>query len=519
MDSLLANYASSDEEEEKHYLSEPLASKSGAEEEQSESTSTPGGFFTSLPPPKSSLFNSLPAPKSQSFPDPKPNTYYVKQDEQTDDRVLENSKPKTSSSSSLFSAIPPPKSSASASSSTTTSKKVVQFRPPPIVNPFSSSADDEDEDEEERQRKRSKASLSTSSAVSFLSSMPAPKNSATLGAIPSALGSGRRCIIESEARESTESVTGRDTVVSSNVGSVNNQSDETNYDHSSWGLGSKSTAYYSGTETFQAENVASAVMSSVMANDGGADSDLGFSKVESDELNYDYPGTISGSESYNKHHNGGQFVSVGPEAVNYSYGNEDHVDYPNYTAGYGYSSDNPQNVHNWADTSIMTAFPEASGGLETGKRGRRDAPQDIVEVKQDELMKNRPREDQTKMTGIAFGPAFQPTSSKGKPSKLHKRKHQIGSLFFDMKQKETELAERRSKGYATKSQTQAKYGCWNKDVGVESMFNEKENLEKKPVAKKLCICSDTTHAGSFRCRLHRKDPTRAGAQPLLTHHL
>lgn len=54
---------------------------------------------------------------------------------------------------------------------------------------------------------------------------------------------------------------------------------------------------------------------------------------------------------------------------------------------------------------------------------------------------------------------MQPTSStKGKPTKLHKRKHQIGSLYFDMRSKEMELAERRSKGFLTKAETQAKYG-------------------------------------------------------------
>lgn len=55
---------------------------------------------------------------------------------------------------------------------------------------------------------------------------------------------------------------------------------------------------------------------------------------------------------------------------------------------------------------------------------------------------------------------LQPTSSsqKGKPSKLQKRKHQIGSLYFDMRQKEMELTERRSKGMLTKKETQGKYG-------------------------------------------------------------
>lgn len=53
---------------------------------------------------------------------------------------------------------------------------------------------------------------------------------------------------------------------------------------------------------------------------------------------------------------------------------------------------------------------------------------------------------------------MQAVSTKGKPTKLHKRKHQISSLYFDMKQKEMELAERRARGLLTKAQTQGKYG-------------------------------------------------------------
>lgn len=84
---------------------------------------------------------------------------------------------------------------------------------------------------------------------------------------------------------------------------------------------------------------------------------------------------------------------------------------------------------------------------------------EILEVNQAELMKNRPREDKSKLTGLAFGPSYQAApSGKGKPSKLAKRKHQIGSLYFDMRAKEMELNERRSKGVLTKAETQAKYG-------------------------------------------------------------
>ncbi|CAN7076083.1 unnamed protein product [Brassica oleracea var. botrytis] len=111
-------------------------------------------------------------------------------------------------------------------------------------------------------------------------------------------------------------------------------------------------------------------------------------------------------------------------------------------------------------TGVPEAFMAMDSGARRGRRGRNDFPTEIVEVKQDELMKNRPRVDQVKSTGIAFGPAYQPesSSSKGKVSKLHKRKHQITALFMDMKHKESELAERRSKGLLTKAETQAKYG-------------------------------------------------------------
>ncbi|MCO5606916.1 hypothetical protein L7F22_061107, partial [Adiantum nelumboides] len=93
------------------------------------------------------------------------------------------------------------------------------------------------------------------------------------------------------------------------------------------------------------------------------------------------------------------------------------------------------------------------------RKGGRSAPVNIVEVKQADLTSTKVQEDQLRTTGIAFGPAYKPMStSKGKPSKLHRRKHQIGSLYFDMKQKEAELTERRAKGYMTKAETQAKYG-------------------------------------------------------------
>jgi len=120
-----------------------------------------------------------------------------------------------------------------------------------------------------------------------------------------------------------------------------------------------------------------------------------------------------------------------------------------YTGGYG---------HEVAAPVQEPVLPPEMGRI-GGKRGRNDMPAQILEVDQAELMKNRPKQDKSKLTGLAFGPSYQPApSAKGKPSKLHKRKHQIGSLYFDMKSKEMELAERRSKGILTKAETQAKYG-------------------------------------------------------------
>lgn len=174
-------------------------------------------------------------------------------------------------------------------------------------------------------------------------------------------------------------------------------------------------------------------------------------------------------------------VGVGSNVEN---NRENLVDGSNYNSydevgvagGQGYANDGGYDAYPTSsdyggygqyDSSTWSAGESAAttslGGAESfarlgGKRRKDQAPTDFVEVKQDELMKNRPTQDKSKLTGIAFGPAYQPASTKGKPSKLHKRKHQIGSLYFDMKQKEMELSERRAKGFLTKAETQAKYG-------------------------------------------------------------
>ncbi|XP_057820446.2 uncharacterized protein LOC131033285 [Cryptomeria japonica] len=123
--------------------------------------------------------------------------------------------------------------------------------------------------------------------------------------------------------------------------------------------------------------------------------------------------------------------------------------------GYYYSA--PDQV------STETVPPQVQLPLESkNKKGGRKAFEigsDVIEIKQEQLMGNKPRQDQVNLTGIAFGPSYKPVSAaKDKPSKLQKRKHQIGSLYYDLKQKEMELAERRARGHLTKAETQAKYG-------------------------------------------------------------
>ncbi|KAJ8751013.1 hypothetical protein K2173_016194 [Erythroxylum novogranatense] len=370
MESLVANYGSSDEEEEQH--------------EEKRQSHPPKPIFSS----SSSLFSSLPQPKVHH----KANVL----------GEFEDPKPPPKPSSSIFSSLPQPKTQPDFVSDPNP-KRVVQFKPPIIKpKPADFSDDDEEEEEEERDRKRrraSESSMQSSSVTSFLSSIPAPRNSSTLGALPSAAGSGRRSILQAEAPSSASD--------------------------------------------FQTE-IPSISSGSVTGNDSHSGHEAILNQDGSEYASYgSYTGQEFGySEGLNQSVVGGEVSSYG------SY--ENYGDYGQYE-------------NNWSG-GVSASIPESGGFVGNssrgmGKRGKNEViPTEIVEVKQDELMKDRPREDQVKLTGIAFGPAYQPASSKGKPSKLHKRKHQIGSLYFDMKQKEMELAERRAKGFLTKSQTQAKYG-------------------------------------------------------------
>lgn len=119
---------------------------------------------------------------------------------------------------------------------------------------------------------------------------------------------------------------------------------------------------------------------------------------------------VSSNENYGSYANYGSYEgklvdrssAVALETSVNVAGNENYGSYVGYG---GYEG-------NWGDGSMATNTSEASSvregvGVVMGKRGRNEIPTDIIEVKQDELMSNRPREDQTRLTGIAFGPSYQ----------------------------------------------------------------------------------------------------------------
>lgn len=211
---------------------------------------------------------------------------------------------------------------------------------------FKSRDEDDDEDEERERKRRNQSVTETPSVSSWLSAIPAPKHSqATLGAIPSS-GSGRRSIVEVGVDVPD---TNSETSVDRTVGNS----------ESNWADGSSGT--YQTVENFESNWV-----------DGPSTASL--------EQSSNWSGGADGQQVY-----------------------EGYGSYGNY-GGYGHYE------NNWGDGSTA-ALPEVAGPESAvrlpGKRGRNEVPVEIVEVKQDELIKNRPREDQAKLTGIAFGPSYQ----------------------------------------------------------------------------------------------------------------
>ncbi|CAI9770694.1 unnamed protein product [Fraxinus pennsylvanica] len=263
----------------------------------------------------------------------------------------------------------------SSASFDSSSKKVVQFRPPPIVNFISNKVKDEeedsDEDEKEKQRKKVKRVC-----FYFICEVVFIKYSCTqeldhIGFFTFSFGSflGQTRMGPGRAQSSRSGSCNIITNASaSNLNSV-------------------------GT----------------MVSDADVKSSIGYSENQSGDgssLSYDHSNWNSGNESYSNYDGYGADYddSVGTgERVHYSNWNGQTGDYANYGAGFGNYG---QDESNWIDESGSTAVAEGSelaeSGLQVpGKRGRNDAPEHIVDVKQDELLKNQPRmEDQAKLTGL-----------------------------------------------------------------------------------------------------------------------
>lgn len=419
MDSLLATYASSDEDGDETLPSPAPAPAPAA-------AKPPGGIFSALPQPKSApIFSSLPAPRSGP----------------------------------TFSSIPPPRSSAAAASSGNP-KRVVQFRPPPIHQPTGASSDEED-DADKRRPSASVAPPPSSAGSGPVSSfLPAPKHSLGFGS-----GAARRSAVDTAGPER------------SNLGSAGPSSSAVNTgapERPNTGAAAEDSPDESsdedgmpdpGQQLEQQGLDAGAGDQQQQAYDAGVGSATPYDGYAWDQ-NQNYYANYAGNYGSDPSGN----VNYGTEPQYAAYGVEQGAVYGGeQSGGYGYSTAPPDGTeytgayrHEVAEMAAPPmqepVLPPEMGRI-GGKRGRRDVPMEILEVNQAELMKNRPREDKSKLTGLAFGPSYQAApSGKGKPSKLAKRKHQIGSLYFDMRAKEMELNERRSKGVLTKAETQAKYG-------------------------------------------------------------
>ncbi|KAF8783813.1 hypothetical protein HU200_000252 [Digitaria exilis] len=454
MDSLLASYASSDDEaDEAPPASAPAAARGGEAGAKPPTASTGGGIFSSLPQPKSAaLFSSLPAPKSAPSP--------------VAARGSEAVPAPKSAPAPTFSSIPAPKSSSG------NPKRVVQYRPQPIRQPTGDSSEDEEDDAKKRHASTAEARLPAVSAGSgpVSSFLPPPKHSLGLGG-----GGGvgaRRSTIDTAAPErpnlgaAVPSASIANTEALERPNTCASDGDDSEDSGSEDDMPVPEQQQEEGQEEQQVFD-AGARGQQQQGYDAGTGSTSGYEAYAWDPNYYAQYGANYGWDP-NADPNyvvGAQYAAYGGEQSGgyvHSHGAEHGGGYENAAAapyGVDYAGEYGHDVAATALPPMQEPVLPPEMGRIGGKRGRNDMPAQILEVNQEELMKNRPKQDKSKLTGLAFGPSYQPApSAKGKPSKLHKRKHQIGSLYFDMKSKEMELAERRSKGILTKAETQAKYG-------------------------------------------------------------
>lgn len=343
MDSLLANYASSDDDE---------------EQPQQQTTSS---FVSTLPKPNSSsLFISLPHPHknpiSKTPIPPKPTS--------------------DSGNSSFFSSLPQPKS-LNSQPPEKFNKRVVRIIPTIKSNDFDEDDEDEEEEKQRKKRKESQILNRDSSVKSFLSSIPAPKSSATLGVLHANQGSGRRSIIETEAPAASSS--GLDSMNESSV-----KRNEVSY--ASYELSSDQNEIDYANQYPSAGNCAS-------------------NEIISGHNTVDYPNHYQNKENYASGNVGSdQNVGNYENCVGYESGIDPNVHGIHDSSYVNYGSDN--GLEDYRQFGLGAMVQETDGFRVPRKRAKNEIPTEIVEVKQEELMKDRPREDQVKLTGKAFGPSY-----------------------------------------------------------------------------------------------------------------
>jgi proline-rich protein PRCC len=451
MDSLLASYGSDDEDEQEEEkltaAPPPKVSLFGRLPAPRNSVSLPPpkvetgskpSLFAALPPPKvenpnddtstskSSLFTALPPPKVEEF-DGNPRTLFASLPPPKIEKI----------DTSLFAALPPPKVEFDSSkvkaepmlTNPKAKKQSVTFKPPIDVSIL-----EEDDDDWRPSQKKAKAEpLSSTTGGGGLSSLlPAPKHSLGLGSTlgAGATSGGRRAAMEvaTTTQDPKPETIARISTTTKNEAQAPQA--HVQYDNSAYAVHVKNEAQAPQAHA-QYDNSAYAVD---VKNEA---------QVSQDQAHYD-----------NSAYAVDESIAYPPQ-----YANEYHD--PSYPSQAPYADPVAQDWHDPSYPSqASSADPLAQVLQAQRRRGREDrmpAP-NVIEVKQADLTGGRKlREDQIRTTGIAFGPAYQP-SSKDKGSKIHRRKHQIGTLLQDSKAKEMDLLERRARGNLTKAETQAKYG-------------------------------------------------------------
>eukprot|EP00897_Mesotaenium_endlicherianum_P005066 jgi/Mesen1/4588/ME000232S03843 len=480
MDSLLSTYASDSDEEEpsippakqSRNVAPAVATSSGhASNVNAADGLLTGGvpsrsqLFSALPPPKQvgagagSLFSSLPAPRFESDRPsvqemssrdvPKvggigsssiPGAHKTSVTPTSESSVFPTTQPEAKPAL-FFSTLPKPKGP------DIVKKKVVSFRPPVNMAVLDTPDDEEDEIRAKKRAKAESAAAAHREGKTGLAAfLPAPKHSLGVGAAlgGGAASGGRRAIMEVNQ-----------SALGGSAGSSFVQSEATSLagpQQSVPGPGGAAAAF--NREEDGSHYVHPSSQYAVRYDDQGppqmypsAESHPGFAEA------YQGGGAYGGNEHYQATAGRDYGASLGGH----------------YSAHQGYQGSGTAQQAHQAQHSYSTAGMRAGAPpvhedplekvlASEKRRGNASLPQ-FKEVKQSELTGGGVREDQLRATGIAFGPAYQPVStSKDKPSKAHRRKHQIGSLYFDMKQKEMETMDKRAKGLMSKSETHAKYG-------------------------------------------------------------